>query len=297
MALTLRLILATIHLLAVVFLVLVCIGSINKHSVIRSTWFIKLDLSNIIPASVPNAVLINSIAQSIGLHDFYQVGLWNFCEGYDDSRDITYCSPAKALYWFDPVKILLNELVSGASISLPNDINSALGLIRVISHWMFGLFVTGAVLNFVCIFIAPLTISSKPRSQHRKRRLFLRSLPITLISFMAALTTTVATVVATAMFIVFKNIITGQSDIDIKATVGKTMMAFMWTATGFALVGFVWQCCTCCAICCCGGRSRKSRQRQSEESNDSKSEKPLRSSATSNGAKSRFRWRTNRVRT
>ena len=31
---------------------------------------------------MPNASLINSIAQSIGLHDFYQVGLWNFCEGY-----------------------------------------------------------------------------------------------------------------------------------------------------------------------------------------------------------------------
>jgi hypothetical protein len=34
--------------------------------------------------NVPNAVLINSIARTIGLHDFYQVGLWNFCEGYQD---------------------------------------------------------------------------------------------------------------------------------------------------------------------------------------------------------------------
>ncbi len=47
-------------------------------------YFYKLDLSDIIPESVPNAVLINSIARSLGLHDFYQVGLWNFCEGYND---------------------------------------------------------------------------------------------------------------------------------------------------------------------------------------------------------------------
>jgi len=51
--------------------------------VLSEIYFFKLDLADIIPTSVPNASLINSIAQSIGLHDFYQVGLWNFCEGYE----------------------------------------------------------------------------------------------------------------------------------------------------------------------------------------------------------------------
>lgn len=32
----------------------------------------------------PNSRLLNSVARSLGLHDFYQVGLWNFCEGYND---------------------------------------------------------------------------------------------------------------------------------------------------------------------------------------------------------------------
>ena len=295
MALLLRLTLALVHLAALVFLVLVCIGNINTRSVIRSTWFIKLDLSRIIPASIPNAVLINSIAQSIGLHDFYQVGLWNFCEGYDDSRGITSCSPTKTLYWFDPVAILLSELVSGASISLPNNINSALHLVRLASHWMFGLFITGAVLNFVCIFVAPFAISSEPRWQHRKRRVFLRSLPITFISFAAALTTTVATVVATVLFEIFKNVLTSQSEINIRATVGKQMMAFMWTATGFSLIGFIWQCGTCCAICCCSGRRRKARQADSSESSDGKVEKPT--SSARNGLDARFRWRSKRIAT
>lgn len=51
---------------------------------LRSLYFFKLDLADIIPTSVPNASLINSIAQTIGLHDFYQVGLWNFCEGFEN---------------------------------------------------------------------------------------------------------------------------------------------------------------------------------------------------------------------
>lgn len=50
----------------------------------RDLYFFKLDLTDILPLSVPNATLINSIARTLGLHDFYQVGLWNFCEGYKD---------------------------------------------------------------------------------------------------------------------------------------------------------------------------------------------------------------------
>jgi hypothetical protein len=60
----------------------VLIANTSNRPVLRDTYFFKLDLADIIPTSVPNANLINSIARSIGLHDFYQVGLWNFCEGY-----------------------------------------------------------------------------------------------------------------------------------------------------------------------------------------------------------------------
>jgi hypothetical protein len=98
----------------VVFLVLVEIGGIKNKKVLRDWYFIRIDVSNIIPASVPNFALINTIAQTLGLHDFYQVGLWGFCEGYVN-EGVTYCSPPKTLYWFNPVEILGNELLSGAS--------------------------------------------------------------------------------------------------------------------------------------------------------------------------------------
>jgi hypothetical protein len=59
-------------------------------------------------------VLVNSIAQTLGLRDFYQVGLWNYCEGYKNIG-VTHCSKPKTLYSFNPVEILLSELLAGAS--------------------------------------------------------------------------------------------------------------------------------------------------------------------------------------
>ena len=106
-----------LFLITVVFLILVGVGNTNGSSIRGSIYFIKLDLSEIIPASVPNAVLINSIARTIGLHDFYQVGLWDFCEGYN-SGGITGCSKPKLLYWFNPVQIILSELLAGATSKL-----------------------------------------------------------------------------------------------------------------------------------------------------------------------------------
>jgi hypothetical protein len=72
------------YLISFVFLILILLGNIHNRAVLRDVYFFKLDLSNIIPLSAPNAMLINSIAQTLGLHDFYQVGLWNFCEGYNN---------------------------------------------------------------------------------------------------------------------------------------------------------------------------------------------------------------------
>lgn len=101
-------------LITLTFVILVEVGNISGHKpVVGSIWFLKLDLSHIIPRSVPNARLINSIARTLGLHDFYQVGLWNFCEGY--GTEISECSKPKKLYWFNPVEIILNELLAGAT--------------------------------------------------------------------------------------------------------------------------------------------------------------------------------------
>lgn len=104
--------------ITVIFLILVELGGTYNRPAIRNWYFLKINASNIFPASVPNFQLINTIAQTLGLHDFYQVGLWGFCEGYVN-EGVTYCSHPQTLYWFNPVEILRNELVAGAS-SMPS---------------------------------------------------------------------------------------------------------------------------------------------------------------------------------
>jgi hypothetical protein len=267
----LRVFIITTYTLATVFLILVLIGNINNNAVIRSTYFLKIDLANIIPASVPYAIFINSIAQSIGLHDFYQVGLWNFCEGYN-GEGITHCSSTETLYWFNPVEIILNELLAGASITLPSEVVDVLDLVKLASAWMFSCFIVGVCLTFLCIFFAPMGFSKHPRWEHRAKRIFLRQLPITILSFGALLLTAAATLIATVMFIIFRNKFQGAADLNIHAHLGKPMFAFMWIATGLDLIGFLMQIGTCCGVCCCTGR-RKAEKRSLRQSQLNRSDR------------------------
>ncbi|KAL8739010.1 MAG: hypothetical protein Q9181_000292 [Wetmoreana brouardii] len=203
-----------LFLISLIFLILVEIGNVNaRHPVLSSIYFIKLDLSNIIPRSVPNSILINSIARTLGLHDFYQVGLWNFCEGY--GNEITKCSKPRRMYWFNPIDIILMvERLYPLAVALPSNITDALTLVRIASHWMFGLFLTGACLTVPSILFTPLSIYTR-----------WASLPLTILTFLTALTTTAAAIIASAMFIIFKKAIHSATDtVNIQAEIGVKIL-------------------------------------------------------------------------
>ncbi|KAI4223187.1 MAG: hypothetical protein L6R40_008519 [Gallowayella cf. fulva] len=238
-----------LFLVALIFLILVEIGNLNaRHPVLPSIYFIKLDLSNIIPRSVPNSRLINSIARTLGLHDFYQVGLWNFCEGY--GNQVTDCSRPTKLYWFNPVDIILNELLAGATIALPSDITDALTLVRIASHWMFALFLAGICLTLPSALLAPLSISTR-----------WASLPLTILTFLTALSITAASIIASAMFLIFRSVIQKAADsVNIQAEIGTKMFAFMWIASGAAVLGWFIQFAGCC--CCASTRDVKTGRRR-----------------------------------
>lgn len=238
--------------ISVIFLILLQIGGTRNRSLIKDWYFIRLDLSNIVPSSVPNFQLINTIAQTLGLHDFYQVGLWGFCEGYE-GEGVTFCSEPKTLYWFNPVEILRNELLAGASINLPADINDILDLIKLVSQWMFGLFLTGTCLSFVLIFLMPLSIYTR-----------WLALPVAILAFLNALFVTAASIIATVMFIIFCNTISGVAELNISAEIGVTMFAFMWVASAFAIFAWLVQMGLCC--CCASRRDvRTGKKRGSEK--------------------------------
>ncbi|KAK7908196.1 integral membrane protein [Apiospora marii] len=227
------------YLLAFIFLVLVEIGNTKGTKVLGDIYFFKLDLANIIPNSAPSLTLMNSIARTLGLHDFYQVGLWNFCEGYED-EGITFCSTPTNLWWFNPVEILKNELFAGASIPLPNQVNEILNYLHIASNIMFGFFLASTILDFLMIFIAPIVLYSR-----------WWSMPVGILSFIAFILATVAAAIGTAMSLIFKYALTSQSDLNIQAEVGTKMLAFSWIAVGFTFISFVIHSGLCC---CCTSR-------------------------------------------
>lgn len=203
----------------------VMMGSVANKPVLRDIYFFRLDVSNIIADSVPNAQLINSIAQSIGLHDFYQVGLWGFCEGY--GQVVTSCSSPRALYWFDPVKVLTAELLAGASIPLPAGVSKGLEAWRVASHVMFGFFLSGAALCAVLACVSPVVQRSR-----------WWAVPVTAVAFLAAFMVLTASVMGSVISLVFNEAMTTQSDLNIRANVGSAMFVFMWLATAFTIWAF-----------------------------------------------------------
>lgn len=171
------------------------------------------------------------------------------------------------------------------TVALPADLTEPLNLARVVSHWMFGLFLAAAVLNFVMIFISPLAVSSRPpqtiknwvaadgdnqgtppsdRLPHRRRTFIpLRSLPMLILAFFAALITIVASAVATVMFTIFAQVFTNADpNLNIKAHVGVQMLALMWIGSGFSFIAFIVQFGSCCASCCGGHKARKQLKRQ-----------------------------------
>ncbi|RMD43881.1 hypothetical protein DV735_g1200, partial [Chaetothyriales sp. CBS 134920] len=176
----LRILAVCLYTVSFVLLLLVETGNLTNAALIRDTYWLKIGLANVIPNSVPNAVFINSIARSIGLHDFYQVGL------------------PQPLYWFNPVEIIMSELLAGASIALPTQVTDALHIVRDASRWMFAFYLAGISLTFLCIFLL--------------------SLPW--LTFLAFFCTVAPSAIGTSIFTIFCNTFSGAADLNITAHLG-----------------------------------------------------------------------------
>ena len=70
-------------------------------------------------------------------------------------------------------------------------------------------------------------------------------------TFLAALFTAVASVLATVMFIIMQNAITQVQQLNIGASIGIEMFVFMWIAAGTAILAWIIQLSLCC---CCASR-------------------------------------------
>ncbi|KAF9770248.1 hypothetical protein IL306_012222 [Fusarium sp. DS 682] len=234
--------------LSIPFLILVIIGNTHINSTLNDIYFFQLDVSQVIPISVDNSQLLNSVARSLGLHDFYQVGLWNFCEGYND-EGVTDCSEPKAWYWFNPVEILVSELLAGAQIALPAQAVTVLNLLKIGSRIMYGCFMAGICVNFVLMLASPLVIRTR-----------WWSLPLTVLSFCAMVLVGLAAIIATTISVAAKVALTAQDQLNIRANIGIKMFAFMWIAAIFTFLSFALH----AAMSCCCRPNRDGPQAQQE---------------------------------
>lgn len=243
------------YLLSLPFLILVCIGNTHIDSTLNSIYFFKLDVSNIIPISVANSNLLNSVARSLGLHDYYTVGLWNYCAGYL-SEGVTECSEPESFFWFNPVGVLVSELLAGATIALPSQVTTILNLLKIGSQVMFGFFLTGTVLNFVLMLLSPLAVYT---------RWF--SLALSILSLISAVLVTVGAVIATVISVAAKIALTAQDELNLRADIGIKMFVFMWLAAVFTVLAFILHAALGC--CCKPDRTPKAERREMAETSGS----------------------------
>jgi hypothetical protein len=131
-------------------------------------------------------------------------------------------------------------LTTCAPVALPSGINDALDLVRMASQWMFAFFLSGACLTTILIPLVPLSVYTR-----------WAALPLAIITFLNALLVTLGSVLATVMFVIIHNVVTGVSEVNIGAEIGTKMFAFMWIASGFSIAAWLLQTGLCC---CCASR-------------------------------------------
>lgn len=158
----------------------------------------------------------------------------------DDGRGITYCSKPNASFWFNPVDILLDELLAGASIALPNEINDILNVLRIASHIMFGFFLGGIILDAILLVTSPIVLYSR-----------WWSLLIGIISGTAAIIVVVAASLSAAISYIFQAALSSQPDLGVSASVGTKMLAFEFTAAGLTVLAAIIH---ATLGCCCTSR-------------------------------------------
>lgn len=90
------------------------------------------------------------------IRDFYDIGFLGYCAGNKTSNGdyiVDYCSPAKPMFWFDPVTVWgLNG--TGAEALLPDALKDGLKAYEKASTWMFVAYVIAFAATFVEILVA-----------------------------------------------------------------------------------------------------------------------------------------------
>jgi len=208
-----------------------------------------------------------SLANDLGLHDFYSAHILDFCEGYYEPgpvpnatlsrssirKNVTSCSNKTAMYTFDPRTILQQELnrtgrgsVNLTALEWPSQVNKGLQALRIASRAAFILYCIAIGFTAVATLFALLSIFFDGR---------LSAFINVLIDWLAFLAVGLASAIVTAIIVKATDVLNKYgSDIDISATKGTKFLVLTWVATAVMLIAsMVW-----CFDCILGTRKNRS---------------------------------------
>lgn len=191
---------------------------------------------------------LNTLAQDLGLHDWYSAHILDYCEGYytpaavanatvskhDIHKNITHCSNKTAFFHFNPTDTLQAELnktglgINLTSLDWPDAINDGIKTLRVAQKAAFILYCIAIGLLFLAAIGALAAVFLTGRLTAFVNFLVC-DLAFFAILIASALTTTVA---VKAADVVNKH----GSDIGVRASKGSKFLVLTWVATGLAFL-------------------------------------------------------------
>lgn len=225
------------------------------------------DLTNQIEGDINNQIssLAGSIAEELGMEDFYSVHLLDYCEGmftpgpvpnatlskHDIHRNVSQCSNRTSMFTFDPTEAIersINRSSVGQDassilnkVNWPQELEDGVKALHIAFKAMFVLYCIAIGLAFLCLLLS--IGGAVSPSGHR-------GLPfINVIMFLLAfLTMAVASAISTAVSEKGTDVVNKYGKaIGVSANVGHKYMGITWGATGALFLGSLLWCFTCIA--------------------------------------------------
>lgn len=214
---------------------------------------------------VPMHITKLSFPKTKTLQDFYSAHLLTYCSGqYTPTetpnasiplsairKNLTFCSPARAMFWFDPSSILEHALnASGLDVTLsdlewPDDIDRGLATLRAVQQAAFVLYCVAIALISVVFAGAVAAVFASGR---------LSACVNFLIGALAFLAIGLASALVTAVIEKGADVVNehGQ-DVGVQAVKGRKFLAITWVSTGLVFLSLVYW----VVEVCVGGKRRK----------------------------------------
>ncbi|CAP94829.1 hypothetical protein E8E15_005629 [Penicillium rubens] len=249
---------------SLICIIMVGLGCTKASSdTLNNLYFIRLDLSNISQGSAVTSEITDRLAdagitsvtaeevsatiqtfQNDGnIADFYDIGLWGYCEGDStNGKDtVSKCTDPKAQFYFNPSSILgMSE--AQLEKELGSGMKKTMNVYKAVSKWMFIAYLVAFIATCAQVLLGIFAIFSR-----------WGSCVTTIVSIVSFLFTLGASLTSTIMFSIAKGSLgTALKVYGVQVDLGKNIYVATWLAVAFSLAATIfWMFSTCC----CSGRS------------------------------------------